>query len=73
MKLLNCRRCDDVVKLVEDERSCECGLSHGRLHEGAAVTTGPVRLLAIDWETYDGMAPGETREFSVLPSSGRSA
>jgi len=26
MKLLNCTRCDDVVKLVEKLRYCECTL-----------------------------------------------
>lgn len=78
MKLLNCRRCDDVVKLVEDkERSCECGAVRGKiqpeLKRGGVIyaerilISGPERVLEIPWEAYDGITAGEMRYFSVLP------
>ncbi len=69
MKLLNCRRCDDVVKLIEDRpRSCECAACRGSLSEtGGVRVTGPARVLEIDYESYDGIAEGEQRPFTVLP------
>ena len=30
MKLLLCRKCQDVVRLIQKERSCECGCVKGR-------------------------------------------
>ena len=30
MKLLYCEKCQDVVRLIEKERTCRCGLSGGR-------------------------------------------
>ena len=68
MKLLNCRHCDDVVKLVEKERSCECGHARGSVSDSGAVTvSGSGRVLAISWEAYDGIEEGEARTFTVLP------
>lgn len=72
LKLLNCRRCDDVVKLVEGkERSCECGATRGRLATQASrervLVSGAERVLEIPWEAYDGIAEGETRAFGVVP------
>lgn len=70
LKLLNCRRCDDVLKLIEKERVCECGGCRGRVSEAGEVTaTGSARVLTIGWEAYDGIEEGETRPFSVLPSA----
>jgi hypothetical protein len=67
MYLLNCRACDDVVKLVEKERSCECGRSKGVSTPLLTATTGPARTLVISWEAYDGITEGESRPFTVLP------
>lgn len=67
--LLNCRRCDDIVKLIEKSRSCECGASSGRLENesAGAEVTGPARVLLIPWESYDGIVEGEERAFQVFP------
>ena len=69
MKLLNCRRCDDIVKLIEDKyRSCECGACQGvTLENGRVLVAGPARVLEIGWEAYDGIAEGEVKLFGVLP------
>jgi hypothetical protein len=68
MKLLNCRRCDDVQKLVEQERTCECGVTKGSISsKGQLSLSGPGRVFEIDWEAYDGIAEGEERAFGVLP------
>lgn len=67
MFLLNCRACDDVVKLVDKERSCECGRSKGVSTALLTATTGPARTLVISWEAYDGITEGESRPFTVLP------
>lgn len=67
MYLLNCRACDDVVKLIEKERSCECGRSKGVSTPLLTATTGPARTLVIAWEAYDGITEGESRPFTVLP------
>lgn len=69
MKLLNCTRCDDVVKLVDNGRGCECGASYGRLRDEAPDVTGPCRVLTIDWEVYDGLTEGIARPFGVLPKA----
>ena len=68
MKLMNCTRCDDVVKLVENPRNCECGLSRGCVTmDGDTDVFGPCRVLTIAWEVYDGLAEGIERPFGVLP------
>lgn len=42
MKLIFCEKCSDVVRLIEKERTCECGLSSGRYLDGLnAVFSGP--------------------------------
>lgn len=81
LKLLNCRRCDDVLKLVEDkERSCECGSVRGKIQpevkrdgviyaERVLVIGGASRVFEIPWEAYDGVVEGETRDFRVLQKS----
>lgn len=71
MKLLNCTRCDDVVKLVDGaKRFCECGLSGGFIDgEGTLAVVGPCRVLTIDWEVYDGLTEGIARPFGVLPKA----
>ena len=68
MKLLNCRQCDDVLKLVDKLRSCECGRSTGMLngHE-PPVTTGPARVFEIPWPEYDQAAGGEWQRWRMVP------
>lgn len=63
--LMNCRQCDDVLKLVGRIRVCECASSSGRESDGQALTDGPCRVLAIDWEQYDGAVPREPRTWFV--------
>lgn len=67
--LLNCVCCDDIVRLVEARRACECGRSEGWITLTGAVVKSIVtaRVLEIDWESYDGIAEGESRHFTVLP------
>lgn len=67
MKLLNCKRCDDVVKLVDIRtRTCECGAASGKLEgDERATVTGPARVFVIRWEDYDGAMPGERKAWSV--------
>lgn len=68
MYLLNCRACDDVVKLIEKPRTCECGRSRGGIDgNGDPSVQGNARVLTIAWEAYDGITEGESRPFTVLP------
>lgn len=74
MKLMNCRRCDDVVKLVEGKtRVCECGATQGSIQASTVpervLVWGAGRVLEISWEAYDGIAEGEVRTFGVVPRS----
>jgi hypothetical protein len=69
MLLLNCTRCDDVVKLVEKERRCECGLTTGWHTDDQLVTGGPHRVLTIDWEVYDGFVEGGAGKIGVRPQA----
>lgn len=65
--MLNCLNCDDVLRLVEAERKCECGKSSGSCSaRGAIATSGPVRVLQIPWEHYDRARPGEDQSWFVL-------
>lgn len=68
MKLINCRRCDDVVKIVEKMRVCECGQSAGRELDGERVyVSGPCWVLGIAWMEYDGAGKdAPPRSWSVL-------
>lgn len=60
--LLNCRNCDDILRLNDDvARSCLCGQSKATIEDGEVVTTGPSRIFEIDYEQYDGAAPGENK------------
>jgi hypothetical protein len=70
MKLLNCRECDDVVKLVDKVRSCECGRCTGVLdtNEITIVVTGPARVFEIPWFEYDQAdVPRDRRGWIVVP------
>lgn len=69
MKLMNCTRCDDVVKLVETPRQCECGMSSGYVYpdDSGVSIFGPARVLTIAWEVYDGLGEGSQGRIGVLP------
>jgi hypothetical protein len=69
MKLLNCRQCDDVVKLVDKVRSCECGRCTGVLDAvgGTLLVTGPARVFEIPWPEYDQAAGGEWQRWRMVP------
>ncbi len=74
MILLNCQSCDDVVRLTDQNRHCECRRSSGWVSSapsphGGAHITGPARVLSISWESYDGIIEGEQRPFTVVPRS----
>ena len=52
MKLMVCRRCDDVVKLRDYERKCECGKARGQYDaQGRGVIRGPG--MAIAFSNFD--------------------
>jgi hypothetical protein len=60
MKLMNCRRCDDIVKAVLKARSCECGSSECReLEDGQIQVAGAARVIAIQWCEYDAATPDD--------------
>ncbi len=71
--LVNCRSCDDFYRVHTDKpRSCLCGKSSFRVEQGQVVPTGPSRLVAIDWEDYDGAIPGEPRTWRIVSEADRS-
>lgn len=62
--LLNCRTCEDIVRLTDKIRTCECGSSRGRmtnLPEGNEphIQGSSARVLAMQFEDYDRLVPGE--------------
>ena len=71
MMLLNCTQCDDLLKLVDRVRTCECGRSSGHLTPPRPpVVTGPARLIEIPWEQYDLASGGHWQRWRlVLPRS----
>jgi len=67
--LLNCTHCDDVLKLVDQARSCECGRSRGAMQsDNRPSVTGPARVFTVAWEFYDGLCEGTPGPVSVLSS-----
>lgn len=65
--LLNCRSCDDILRLDEDRpRPCSCGGSAARFVKGEWMLSGNARLLKIDFEEYDGAAKGLRRVWEVV-------
>jgi hypothetical protein len=49
MKLLLCRECGDVVKLLTDERWCRCGRAHGYYRTDVEVVImGTAEVLLLD-------------------------
>jgi hypothetical protein len=55
VKLLNCKNCDDVLKLTDFRtRTCECGACTGTVDaKETAATTGPARVFDLPWSEYD--------------------
>jgi hypothetical protein len=72
VKLLNCKKCDDVLKLVDKPRSCECGQSTGRTGPAGAAgtetvtTSGPARIFEIPWQEYDQASGGEWQRWRLV-------
>lgn len=67
MKLLYCRECDDVVRLLDDERTCMCGATKGRyLDEKNAVFSGPAEPFAISNSQF-AVAVQLRKEHGILP------
>jgi len=65
--LLNCRSCDDILRLDEEHpRPCLCGASAARFIGGSFVLSGPARLLSISFEDYDGAAKGIPKRWEVV-------
>ena len=70
--LLNCRVCDDIVRVHEDSpRICFCGQSAAKFVDGEFVHTGTSRVIEIELEEYDGAAPGEPRRWTVRREEGK--
>lgn len=59
--LMNCRNCEDVQRITEKLRRCECGKTEAVvLKSGAPEVRGVYgRILAMNFEDYDKLAPGE--------------
>lgn len=71
MYLLNCTKCDDIQRLVQKPRYCECGECRGAVDSTGnhpEVQGFHARLLKIDWEQYDSAAPGEPKTWTVCYS-----
>jgi hypothetical protein len=66
IQLLNCRICDDILRVHEEmPRTCLCGKSAARYTGKEFSFTGSCRILIIDIEEYDGAAPGKPRKWTV--------
>lgn len=68
MKLLNCKKCDDLVKLTDlRTRTCECGACTGMVDKRETPTvTGPARVFEIPWNEYDQAAAGEWQRWRLI-------
>lgn len=66
MYLLNCKKCDDVVKLVDQLRRCECGHSSGQLLHEQPVLTGSARLVELPWTEYDNASAGDWQRWRIV-------
>jgi hypothetical protein len=65
--LLNCRVCDDILRVDEDyPRPCQCGKSGARYVKGEWILSGPSRFLLIPFEQYDGAVKGLPRVWQVV-------
>ncbi len=66
--LLNCKSCDDILRLEEDHlRPCLCGQSTARPDaRGQWIVAGPARLMSIPFEEYDGAIKGAPRKWFLV-------
>ena len=70
--LLNCRSCEDILRLTEKRRTCECGKSTGNMVKVKGGGEEPhidgtyARILAMQFEDYDRLVPGEVACLVVL-------
>ena len=65
--ILNCRNCEDMQRLTDKIRTCECGKSRGRMVKDEPEIQGTyARLLAMQFEDYDRLTPGEVACLVVL-------
>lgn len=54
MKLLICKKCNDIVALALSERKCYCGSSCGNyINKTVVVTHGPCRVLGMKNQTIE--------------------
>ncbi len=65
---MNCRSCDDILRLDEDHapRPCLCGKATARFVSDGWILAGSARLMRIAFEEYDGAAPGMQRRWELL-------
>jgi len=71
MYLLNCTNCDDIQRLTQKPRTCECGQCLGAVDASGnhpEVQGFHARVLQIDWEQYDSAAPNEPKTWTVCYS-----
>ncbi len=53
MKLLNCLACQDIVRLNNDDRPCQCGRSSGHYVNAKVVEyAGPARIMGMRTMDY---------------------
>ncbi len=66
--LLNCRDCDDILRLEDGlRRPCMCGHSTAAFDSrGKVMVSGNARLIEISYEDYDSAAPGEPKRWKVV-------
>lgn len=58
IKLLNCMRCGDILRLYRGMRFCKCKASQGKYVSTYGVEfTGPARILGIDTLGYHDAPP----------------
>jgi hypothetical protein len=68
--LMNCPKCEDVLRGVEGHtRRCFCGACSITVDGDSRVTVEPaelVRVIRIPWGDYDGARPGCRGSWSML-------
>ena len=68
MKLLNCQRCHDIVKIRKGVRTCACGRSSAYYVDPRWVEyKGPARILMISNEEYARASPEQNYRWFVIP------
>lgn len=69
MKLLNCLKCNDIIALHTEERSCICGQSSGYYLSDVvkAVYSGPARIIGLKNREYDKAKSGNNYTWFVIP------